>query len=152
MKDQGEFSFGDGGNKMTCPVCRGTGKVNYEEVASHTFRSYDPETSVAAGKRHEHQDVGRFSARSQKASLLIKFDQGVRMTAQEIAVAVTGQSEVSIIEGCRRRCSDLFAAGYIKDTGERRANAGSPADSIVWEISGLGQSALAHLLETGWTR
>jgi len=59
---------------------------------------------------------------------------------------------VSTVEGCRRRVSDLHAAGFIVDSGERRTNPGSSDEAIVWEITPAGLRALDYLGATGWSR
>lgn len=113
-------------------------------------RSTDPETSHAAAKRE--QDVGRFSNKSRQAKLLELF--ALRdMTDQQATIHLVGTSAVpSAFDGCRRRCSDLRAAGYLHDSGRRRKNAGSDDLSIVWSITAAGRAALQALDDSGWSR
>jgi hypothetical protein len=133
-------------SRVKCPTCDGSGTVS-----AAASRSSDPDTSKAAGRRHE-TDPGRFSARSNKARLLRALVR-YPMTAQEAAVAVLGaQSSTSAIEGCRRRVSDLKRAGFVIDSGERRCNDGSQEESIVWRASLAGVFALEALDETGWAK
>lgn len=132
--------------RVTCQTCGGSGTVS-----AAASRTSDPDTSKAAGRRHE-EDPGRFSAKSRKAGLL-RVLVGQPMTAQEAAVAVVGEDAgTSAIEGCRRRVSDLKRAGYVIDSGERRRNDGSPDESIVWRASLVGVFALEALYKTGWSK
>jgi len=119
-------------------------------VPSAPARATDPETSHLAGPRS--LDVSRFSARSRQAKLLAVF-AGDPMTDQQAAVRVVGAyANPSAFDGCRRRCSDLRAAGYLADTGLRRKNVGSDDESIVWRITHAGAVALANLERFGWSR
>lgn len=59
---------------------------------------------------------------------------------------------LSAFDGCRRRVSDLVAAGFIEDSGDRHANLGSPDKSIVWRLTPTGWLALSAMDTTGWTR
>lgn len=142
---------GDGGapvsvSRVTCPTCSGSGTVS-----AASSRSSDPDTSKAAGRRHE-TDPSRFSARSNKARLLRALVERP-MTAQEAAVVVVGgKAGTSAIEGCRRRVSDLKRAGFVIDSGDRRCNDGSPDESTVWTASLMGVFALDALERTGWTK
>lgn len=120
------------------------------EVPSAPARWTDPATSHAAAKRE--QDVGRFSTKSRQAKLLALFNMR-DLTDQQATVHLVGSHAApSAFDGCRRRCSDLRAAGYLFDTGRRRKNPGSDDDSIVWGISAAGQRALESLDQTGWSR
>jgi hypothetical protein len=123
-----------------------------ESVPSHTARTDDPDTARHAGAKHSTSDVRRFSARSQQARLLVEF-RYCSLTAQEAAVKVTGDlAGLSRLEGCRRRVSDLVAAGYLRDVGLRRANDGVSDPAIVWTITAEGLHALDMLTTTGWSR
>jgi hypothetical protein len=119
-------------------------------VGSSPARWTDPETSHLAAKRE--QDVGRFSDKSRQAKLLRQFASGA-MTDQQAAIRVVGaHAAISAFDGCRRRCSDLRAAGYLFDSGRRRHNTGSSDESIMWVISASGLAALDALDENGWSR
>jgi len=110
----------------------------------------DPDTSHGAAR--QHPDVSRFGDASRKAKMLRSFAVGP-MTQQEAAVRVVGgMAAPSAFDGCRRRASDLAAAGYIVDTGGRRANRGSRSDSIIWQVTEAGWHALERLDDTGWSR
>jgi len=124
--------------------------VPVRSVPSAPARATDPETSQLAGPRSD--DVSRFSARSRSAKLLAVFGTQP-LTDQGATVRVIGASAVpSAFDGCRRRCSDLRAAGFLVDSGRRRKNVGSDDDSIVWEITHAGRRALDHLDAYGWSR
>lgn len=134
-----------------CPTCNGSGTVAQLAPAS---RNSDPETSRAAGKRHE-TDPRRFSAKSSSARLLAALNE-YPMTAQEAALRVIRNAgkdtrRVSTVEACRRRVSDLKRAGYVIDSGERRHNEGSPDESVVWKVTLAGVFALEALNDTGWS-
>jgi len=119
-------------------------------VPSAPARHTDPATSHAAGPRSG--DVRRFSARSRQAKLLNLF-LGKQWTAQRCAIAVVGiDAPISALEGCRRRISDLVAAGFIADSGQREKNSGSHDDSILWQITLSGMQAIKNLDRTGWSR
>jgi hypothetical protein len=120
------------------------------KVPSAPARVTDPETSHLAAKREP--DVGRFSERSRSAKLLRAFSTQP-LTDQQATVRVVGASAVpSAFDGCRRRCSDLRAAGYLADSGRRRKNPGSDDESIVWMITVPGRQAVANLDHYGWSR
>ena len=119
-------------------------------VPSAPARRTDPETSHRAAKRD--QDVSKFGIKSRQAKLLGVFRAG-SWTDQQAAVRVVGaHAAPSAFDGCRRRCSDLRAAGYLCDTGLRRHNPGSDDDSVVWAITISGEKALDRLELTGWSR
>jgi len=121
-----------------------------EVHASSPARGTDPETSQMSAKRM--QDVGRFSAKSRQAKLLDLF-QMRDLTDQQATIHLVGSHAApSAFDGCRRRCSDLRAAGYLFDTGRRRKNAGSDDLSIIWGITDEGKRALRSLDDTGWSR
>lgn len=134
-------------------------KAVFYEVERHTpltlahsapARNTDPETSHAAAKTE--QDVGRFGAKSRQARLLAVFSGG-DFTDQQAAIRVVGAGAVpSAFDGCRRRCSDLRAAGLLADSGKRRRNTGSDDESIVWMITLAGERALRNLDEKGWSK
>lgn len=120
------------------------------QVPSAPARWTDPLTSHMAAKRSS--DVGRFSAKSRQAKLLALFNMR-QMTDQGATVALVGSHAApSAFDGCRRRCSDLRAAGFLFDTGRRRKNPGSDDDSIIWGITKAGELALEKLDTTGWSR
>lgn len=120
------------------------------EAASAPARWGDPETSHAAAKRD--QDVSRFSAKSRQAKLLQLFllrdltDQGATISL------VGSHAAPSAFDGCRRRMSDLRAAGYLCDSGRRRKSPGSDADSIIWTLTNAGRAALDSLEVSGWSK
>lgn len=121
-----------------------------ESHPSAPARSTDPETSHAAAKAE--RDVGRFSERSRQARLLRVFSAGPRTDAQATIRVVGAAAPPSAWDGCRRRCSDLRAAGYLSDSGKRARNVGSNEDAIVWQITYAGRAAIDSLDATGWSR
>ena len=121
-----------------------------ESHPSAPARSTDPETSHAAAKTE--RDVGRFSDRSRQAKLLRVFSVGPRSDHQATIRVVGSAAPPAAWDGCRRRCSDLRAAGYLSDTGKRTRNTASNEDSIVWQITLAGRAAIDSLTETGWSR
>lgn len=122
----------------------------YKSVPSAPARNTDPATSHAAAKTEA--EVGRFSKKSRQAKLLTLFG-ALDMTDQGATIALVGlNASPSAFDGCRRRCSDLRAAGYLADSGQRRKNKGSDDESIVWRITYEGKSALDNLTRTGWSR
>jgi hypothetical protein len=121
-----------------------------ESVPSAPARHTDPETSHAAARTEP--DVSRFSIRSRQSKLLHVFI-GAPRTDHEATARVVGVHAVpSAWDGCRRRCSDLRAAGYLADTGIRRRNPGSNEDSIVWQVTLAGLTAIHELDTSGWSR
>lgn len=121
-----------------------------QAVPSAPARSTDPTTSHEAGPRSH--DVSRFGAKSRQAKLLAVFATQP-LTDQQATVRVVGASAVpSAFDGCRRRCSDLRAAGYVVDSGRRRKNPGSDDFSVVWEITLAGMDAIRSLDRFGWSR
>lgn len=119
-------------------------------AASAPARWTDPDTSHQAARRE--QDVGHFSAKSRQAKLLALFAMR-DLTDQGATIHLVGSHAApSAFDGCRRRCSDLRAAGLLYDTGRRRKNAGSDDESIVWAISEAGRRALESLEQTGWSK
>ena len=131
-----------------CPTCSGTGYVFDAPLA----RSADPQTSQNAAARKSEGDKGRFSRNTHKGRLLELFMTD-DATALEAAVDVVGiDASPSVLDGCRRRVSDLVEVGFLKDSNVRRRNAGSPDESVVWTITQLGQWAWRNLEEFGWTR
>lgn len=130
----------------TCPHCNGSGMIDFLVKSS---RKNDPKTSKQAGKTYA-ADARRFSTKSNQAKLL-KLLNNNPMTAQEAALKVLGSTtHISSLEACRRRVSDLSKAGYVTDSGEKRKNLGSPDESIVWEITSAGKTAINNLISTGW--
>jgi hypothetical protein len=74
------------------------------------------------------------------------------MTAQEAALKVLEQgAPISAVDACRRRMSDLKQVGFVLDSGERRHNKGSLDESVVWQITAAGVSALRLIDQTGWS-
>lgn len=126
-------------------------------VASFPARAGDPETSDAAASRHSTTDVGRFRTDSTKARLLGAFAERPR-TAYIAATVVTphdgldARAWATRAETARKRVSELTAVGFIKDSGQRRKNPGSPDPSIVWQITEAGQDALRRIELTGCSR
>lgn len=138
---------------VTCPTCDGEGTILPEAVASAPARPSDPRTSHASQARNASKDVGRFSTRSRQARLLEAFVAQGGLTDFEATVMVLGTAVPGPqFDGCRRRCSDLRAAGYLKDSGKTRCNEGSPDESIVWLSSTAGKMAFHSLEQTGWSR
>jgi hypothetical protein len=137
------------GTERPCRCCNGTGiELRDNPIRSVTARPTDPDTSQKA--RQDSYDVRRFSIRSRQAKLLRVFSMG-ETTAQKAALNVLGPQEVSRIEGCRRRVSDLKAAGYLIDSGRRDINPGSNDEAIVWAVTAEGLRALERLEATGWS-
>ncbi len=129
----------------------------HEPVPAHGARVPDQRTSTAAADRHHTDNVRRFSSRSYSARLLHAFARSgddrspAGLTDAEATNAVIGRSgsrywAVSRWEGCRRRCSDLRAAGFIEDSGRERDG------RIVWIVTDTGRDAIVKLDETGWSR
>lgn len=137
--------------RVTCPTCGGRGTVPNLPVTSAPARPTDPDTSHAAQTRNASGDVRRFSIRSRQAKLLAAFSRGDGLTDYEAARMVLGDDYHTRLEGCRRRCSDLRAAGFLLNTGRRRQNPGSPDESIVWTINHGGYTALRNLQTFGWS-
>lgn len=116
-------------------------------VAAHGSRTGDPETSTAAARRHQTDDVGRFSDRSRKAELLMLFALGDSWTPREAA------TRLGYAEGTRRRISDLKAARFIRGTGFKRSNPPPEAgEAETYVITELGLRAARRLKRTGWSR
>ena len=91
----------------------------------------------------------RFRATSKQAKLLAEFDARP-MTDFEAArrVLPPDPEHLRSFDACRRRCSDLRAAGFIENSGEERRIGGAK----VWRITQEGRAALRRLLETGWSQ
>lgn len=124
----------------------------------------DPDQRTSIG--HRSADVRRFSSNSHSARLLLAFEDATNrhhlyaiglparpapdgLTDAEATNRACGLAEdvgLSRWEGCRRRCSDLRAAGYIIDTGIERDG------RIVWAVTDQGRRACNLLRETGWSR
>lgn len=119
-------------------------------VPSAPARNTDPETSHAASRNDP--DVSRFSIRSRQSKLLHVFVGGNKTDHEATARVVGVHAVPSAWDGCRRRCSDLRAAGYLADSGQRRSNPGSNEDAIVWQITLAGLRAIEQLDQTGWSR
>lgn len=122
-------------------------------VPSVPSRASDLDTSHASGDRVRTVDVTRFSRSSRCAKLLDAIASHGGLTAQEATnVVMHVGASMSSFDGCRRRVSDLLAARYIEDSGERRSNPGSPDLSVVWRLTMAGARARQHLTATGWSR
>jgi hypothetical protein len=120
-------------------------------VPTAPARGTDPETSHRAARARHRSDVGRFSKDSQLARLLAVLSTG-DFTDQQAAARVVGNAVPSAFESCRRRMSDLRAAGYATDSGRRRKNPGSSDEAIIWTITRPGRLALKALDAKGWSR
>jgi len=132
-------------------VCMAELHMHAPPIPSAPARPTDPETSHQASKTMH--DVAKFSLRSRQAKLLDAFYMSGPMTDQQAALKVVGDfTPVSSLEGCRRRMSDLRAAGLLMDTGERAHNEGSNDESIVWQLTLAGHRALDNLKRTGWSK
>lgn len=99
--------------------------------------------SATLGRR---RNVRRFRATSRSAKLLAEFDARP-MTDFEAArrVMPPDPEHLRSFDATRRRCSDLRAAGFIENSGER------PRSGKVYRITQAGRAALARLLATGWS-
>ena len=88
----------------------------------------------------------RFRSTSRQAKLLVEFSARP-MTDFEAArrVLPPDPEHLRSFDACRRRCSDLRAAGYIEDSGERRGGR-------VYRITQAGREALQRLFSTGFSR
>lgn len=116
-------------------------------VVSIGARATDPRTSV--GERMA--DVRRFGRNSYSGRLLTVFARTHKgFTDAEATIEVLGAPGPAVPfakwEGCRRRCSDLRAAGFIADTGKERDA------RIVWSITFEGEVAVDNMNLKGWTR
>lgn len=109
-------------------------------------RTDDQRTSIG----HRSQDLRRFSAGSYCGRMLVAFnhERHYGLTDAEVTTRILSNVDytVSQWEGCRRRASDLRAAGYIADSGTEREN------RIVWLITPEGRRAVQTLVNTGWSR
>jgi hypothetical protein len=114
-------------------------------IPSAPSRHTDPRTSVGG----RMGDVRRFSANSYAGRLLAQFSGAGGLTDSDATIHVLGEPGPGVPfskwEGCRRRCSDLRAAGYIADTGREHDN------RIVWSITLAGELALDKMHLTGWS-
>lgn len=111
-------------------------------IPSAPARHDDPRTSVGS----RMSDVRRFSAGSYSGRLLMVFRRQDRTDAEATDAVLGSSVPVSRWEGCRRRCSDLRAAGYVADSGVERD------DRIVWAITDEGRRAVQRLIDDGWSR
>ncbi|MCJ7725647.1 MAG: hypothetical protein MUP76_04580 [Acidimicrobiia bacterium] len=116
-------------------------------VSAAPARDGDPRTSKAAAKTTP--DIRRFGTNSYSGKLLRHFEE-TSLTDYQATLLVVGppgvDTTVSVFEGCRRRCSDLRAAGYIADAGIERDG------RIVWTITPEGEEALYRMKLSGWSR
>lgn len=99
-------------------------------------------------KGHRSDDVRRFSRSSQVGRMLVAFTfakDGLTDAEVTDRVANDGASR-SQWEGCRRRASDLRAAGYVTDSGQERDG------RIVWVVTPQGRAAAQRIVDTGWSR
>lgn len=113
-------------------------------VPAAPARDGDPRTSHAAAKTTP--DVRRFGKDSYSGKLLRIFDQQGPITDHAATTAVLGDVDVTKFEGCRRRCSDLRAAGYIEDSGVEEDG------RILWKVTASGSDALYRMILSGWSR
>lgn len=114
-------------------------------VPAAPARDGDPRTSHAAAKTTP--DVRRFGKDSYSGKLLRIFDQQGPITDHAATTAVLGDDvDVTKFEGCRRRCSDLRAAGYIEDSGVEEDG------RILWKVTASGSDALYRMILSGWSR
>lgn len=123
-------------------------------VPSTPSRAGDRDTSIDSGARKASPDLGRFSQQSHPGRLLLHF-QHTEATALEATMTVLppeARARPSVIDGCRRRVSDLAAVGYIEDSKQRRCNEFSPDPSVVWRITLAGEHAVRRLLSSGWSK
>ena len=120
---------------------------------NHPARATDPQTSHNAADRiKKNPDIRRFSAKSTQCKLLRLFSRD-EYTDTEVALLVMGHNaNPGPLQGARRRCSDLRAAGYIEDTVIRRRNDGTLDEAMVSTITDKGRGALQRIAETGWSR
>ena len=128
----------------TCPTCSGSGTVLAHSFIAHTSRRSDPETSQQAGKRHEG-DVRVLRPGTVKYAVLRTFVDGERTALEAALVAVGRTAPVSVVEGARRRVSDLMRAGYVTTTGTAANPGGSKATT--YRITTAGLHALNRLRE-----
>lgn len=124
--------------------------VPLRAVPSAPARDTDPDTSHEAGPRE--RDLSRFSDRSRQAKLLRAFVVGPRTDHSATARVIGTSAAPAAWDGCRRRCSDLRAAGFLMDSGLRQRNPASPDVSIVWKLTLAGERAVESLDTTGWSR
>lgn len=116
-------------------------------IPSAPARGDDPRTSQAQGSKMG--DVRRFSAESNSGKLLREFfvSSETGLTDHKATKLVVGpMAAIEKFEGCRRRCSDLRAAGYIEDSGREEDG------RIVWTITAAGGLAFAKMRRDGFTR
>jgi hypothetical protein len=114
-------------------------------VGAAPARPSDPRTSHAASK--SNGDVRRFSSKTYAGRLLSFFVMiGAATDKQATDHVMTTYAEIAKWEGCRRRCSDLRAAAYIRDTGAEHDG------RIVWEPTPEGRAAYHRMQVSGWTR
>ena len=93
--------------------------------------------------------------------MLVQYDIAgdAGLTDDEATIRVVGASTSPAgYNGCRRRASDLKAAGYIEPkidpaTGKQmeRLNPQSPSEGGICVITAAGKAALARLVSTGWS-
>jgi hypothetical protein len=116
-------------------------------IGSAPARHEDPRTSQAQGEKMA--DVRRFSDKSNSGRLLREFfvSGELGLTDHKATAIVVGEdAPVTRFEGCRRRCSDLRAAGFIEDSHREEDG------RIVWTITASGSLAFANMRRTGYTR
>lgn len=124
----------------------------YNAVALEVRRQAPGRVVPTSPARGRHRgEIGRFSKDSQLARLLAVLSTG-DFTDQQAAARVVGNAVPSAFESCRRRMSDLRAAGYVTDGGRRRKNPGSSDEAIIWTITRQGRLALKALDAKGWSR
>jgi hypothetical protein len=112
------------------PTTRGSTDMLFDDLP--LFRDCDPITSKKGGKAVAPR-------RASQAMLLLSYYQYATLTDEQAGMA----SGLALKPRCCywKRCSELRALGYIRDTGQTRiSTAGSPM--MVCEITHLGKMAL----------
>ena len=159
MKDNGHPEFNFGPHEMTCPQCRGRGKIPYTPEPSNRARSTDPLTS------HEGVDAVRdlcsFTADTWRGKLLEVYGALPKrnFTREEAANEVVPRDQDhGAFETTRKRVSELLKVKYLVEVLQpdgkvmTRPNPWSNRESEVLEITPLGEVALKHMRDTGRTR
>lgn len=120
----------------TCPTCSGSGQVLAHSFAARTARQSDPATSRVAGERHQG-DVRVLRLGTVKCAVLRTFVDGQRTALEAALIAVGRTAPVSVVEGARRRVSDLMRAGYVTTTGTAANPGGTKATTYRITVAGL---------------
>jgi hypothetical protein len=117
-----------------------------EPIPSAPGRATDPATSQV----RKMVNVRRFRRTSYAGRLLNAFAMN-DSTHFEATLFVLGEGgSHTQWDGCRRRCSDLVAAGYIAPTGDTRQNPGG-SEAEVYDLTPEGAEAWARMVDTGWS-